>query len=196
MPRGVIIRVVVFALAAALPFAAAAASLRDAATYLAAGEGDTAAAELTAYGRTEPTAPLANQALDCVLLLYKVKLEPESLAPYVEALALLADGYASTADAVFREMAANRELPWALRGRAALLAADLNTRGDRLRLLESAWRECDDDTGRLLAVALAEAYYDAGKADEARAVRDEFARRFPGDEGIKYFGYLTEEDGR
>ncbi len=193
MHRSAVILTCLFALAA---FPAAGASLRDAATYLAAGEGDAAAAELTAYGRGEPTAPLANQALDCVLLLYKQKLEPKSLAPYVEVLALLADGYASTADAVFREMAADTELPWALRGRAALLAADLDTGGDRLRLLESAWRECDDDTGRLLAVALAEAYYDAGRVEEARAVRDEFARRFPGDEGLKYFAYLAEEDGR
>jgi hypothetical protein len=193
MRRHLIISIVVLALAA---FPAAGASLRDAATYLAAGEGDAAAAELTAYGRGEPTAPLANQALDCVLLLYKKKLEPKSLAPYVDALALLAEGYAATADAVFREMAADADLPWALRGRATLLAADMDTAGDRLRLLESAWRECDDDTGRLLAVALAQAYYDAERVEEARAVRDEFARRFPGDEGIKYFEYLAEEEGR
>ena len=177
-------------------FAAGGASLRDAATYLAAGEGDAAAAELTAYGKGEPTAPLANQALDCVLLIYKKKIEPKSLAPYVDALALLADGYATTADAVFRDMATDEELPWALRGRAVLLAADMDTAGDRLRLLEDAWRECDDDTGRLLAVALAQAYYDAGRVAEARAVRDEFERRFPGDEGIKYFEYLAEDEGR
>jgi outer membrane protein assembly factor BamD (BamD/ComL family) len=191
MRRLIINALIIFSLAA---LAAAAASLHEAAAYLKAGEGEKAAAELTAYGRGEPTAPLANQALDGVLLLYKKKLEPQTLAPYVEALALLADGYAATADAVFREMAADEALPWPLRGRAVLLAADMNTAGDRLRLLEEAWRECDDDTGRLLAVALAEAYYQAGRVEEARAVRDEFARRFPGDEGIKYFDYLAEEE--
>jgi hypothetical protein len=191
MRRATVPTLILLCLAA---LAAAAASLHEAAAYLKAGEGEKAAAELTAYGRGEPTAPLANQALDGVLLLYKKKLEPKTLAPYVEALALLADGYASTADAVFREMAADEELPWPLRGRAVLLAADMNAGGDRLRLLEEAWRECDDDTGRLLAVALAEAYYRAGRGEEARAVRDEFARRFPGDEGIKYFEYLAEEE--
>jgi len=193
MRRYFIISILISTLVA---FPAAGASLRDAATYLAAGEGDAAATELTAYGRSEPTAPLANQALDCVLLIYKKKIEPETLAPYVDALALLADGYAATADAVFRDMASDADVPWALRGRATLLAADMDTAGDRLRLLENAWRECDDDTGRLLAVALAQAYYDAGRLEEALAVRDEFARRFPGDEGIKYFEYLAEEEGR
>jgi hypothetical protein len=193
MLREVIVSMVVLAVTA---LAAAGASLTDAATYLAAGEGDAAATELTAYGKAEPTAPLANQALDCVLLIYKKKIEPKTLAPYVDALALLADGYAATADAVFRDMASDAELPWPLRGRAVLLAADMDTAGDRLRLLEDAWRECDDDTGRLLAVALAQAYYDAGRVEEALAVRDEFARRFPGDEGIKYFEYLSAEEGQ
>ncbi len=170
--------------------------MHDAATYLEAGEKDKAAAELMAYGRGDPAAPLANQALDGVLLLYKKNVAPAVLAKYVDALALLADGYAATADGVFREMAADDDLPWALRGRAALLAADLNTRGDGVKLLERAWRECDDDTGRLLGVALAEAYYKEGRVKEAREVRDAFAKRFPGDEGLKYFEYLSEEAGR
>jgi len=193
MRRGIIIPIILSALAA---FPAAGDGLRNAATYLSAGEGDAAAAELTAYGRSEPTAPLANQALDCVLLIYKKKIAPETLAPYVDALALFAEGYAATADAVFREMASDVEVPWPLRGRAVLLAADMDTAGDRLRLLEDAWGECDDDTGRLLGVALAEAYYDEGRVEDARAVRDEFARRFPDDAGIKYFDYLAEEEGR
>ncbi len=171
-------------------------SLHDAAAYLEKGEGDEAAAELVAYGRREPAAPLANQALDCVLLLYKKKIKPDALAGYVDALALLADGYASTADVIFREMAAKRALPWAIRGRAALLAADLDSRGDRVALLERAWRECDDDTARLLGVALAEAYYKEGRVKEARQVRDDFEKRFPGDEGLKYFEYLSEEAER
>ena len=168
-------------------------SLHDAAAYLKAGEREKAAAELVAYGRSEATAPLANQALDGVLLLYKKNVAPDVLATYVDGLALLADGYAATADAVFREMAADGGLPWSLRGRAALLAADLNTGGDRVKLLERAWRDCDDDTARLLAVALAEAYYKEGRLEEAREVRDAFAKRFPGDEGLKYFDYLSEE---
>jgi hypothetical protein len=172
-----------------------ASSLAAAAAYLKAGEREKAGAELLAYGRSEPVAPLANQALDCVLLLYKKNVAPEVLAAYVDALGLLADGYAATADVVFREMAADGRLPWPLRGRAALLAADLNTRGDRVSLLERAWRECDDDTARLLGVALAEAYYKEGRLGEAREVRDAFAKRFPGDEGLKYFDYLNEEDG-
>lgn len=181
----------------AAPFARGAeGSLHDAATYLEAGEKDKAAAELMAYGRGDPAAPLANQALDGVLLLYKKNVAPAVLAKYVDALALLADGYAATADEVFREMAADEALPWALRGRAALLAADLNTRGDGVKLLERAWRECDDDTGRLLGVALAEAYYKEGRVKEACEVRDAFAKRFPGDEGLKYFEYLSEEAGR
>jgi hypothetical protein len=185
--------VIIFALAWAAS-ARAAASLRDAASYLEAGEKEKAAAELLAYGRSDPTAPLANQALDCVLLLYKKNVKAEVLATYVDALALLRDGYAATADAVFREMAADADLAWPLRGRAALLAADLNTAGDRVELLERAWRECGDDTARLLGVALAEAYYKEGRVDEAREVRDEFRRRFPGDEGLKYFDYLNEEE--
>jgi hypothetical protein len=191
-----IVSVLTSALAASSVWGVEEGSLHDAAEYLAAGEGDRAAAELTAYGRREPAAPLANQALDCVLLLYRKKIKPDVLASYVDALALLADGYASTADVVFREMAANRALPWAIRGRATLLAADLDSRGDRVALLERAWRECDDDTARLLGVALAEAYYKAGRAKEARQVRDDFEKRFPGDEGLKYFEYLSEEAGR
>ena len=97
------------------------------------------------------------------------------------------------ADIVFREMAGDGELSWPLRGRAVLLAADLNAEGDRVALLERAWRDCDDDTARLLGVALAEAYYKEGRTEEARAVRDAFAERFPGDEGLKYFDYLKEE---
>ncbi|MGD8718509.1 MAG: hypothetical protein PVH29_06755 [Candidatus Zixiibacteriota bacterium] len=149
---------------------------------------------MLAYGRGEPTAPLANQALDCVLLLNQKKVVPAVLAPYVETLALLADGYATTADAAFREMTVDDGLPWAIRGRAALLAADLNTYGDRVEILEAAWRDCDDDTARLLGVALAEAYNDEGRADDARAVRDAYARRFPGDAGLKYFDYLSETE--
>jgi hypothetical protein len=196
MYRFLIVSVLTSALAASSVWGVEEGSLHDAAEYLAAGEGDRAAAELTAYGRREPAAPLANQALDCVLLLYRKKIKPDVLASYVDALALLADGYASTADVVFREMAANRALPWAIRGRATLLAADLDSRGDRVALLERAWRECDDDTARLLGVALAEAYYKAGRAKEARQVRDDFEKRFPGDEGLKYFEYLSEEAGR
>jgi hypothetical protein len=193
MYRFLIVSVLTSALAASSVWGVEEGSLHDAAEYLAAGEGDRAAAELTAYGRREPAAPLANQALDCVLLLYRKKIKPDVLASYVDALALLADGYASTADVVFREMAANRALPWAIRGRATLLAADLDSRGDRVALLERAWRECDDDTARLLGVALAEAYYKAGRAKEARQVRDDFEKRFPGDEGLKYFEYLSEK---
>jgi hypothetical protein len=188
-PRAAIISML--ALAAA---AWADGSLGDAASYLEAGEKEKAAAELLAYGRGDPTTPLANQALDCVLLLYKKNVDARVLAAYVDALALLADGYAATADAVFREMAADADVPWPLRGRAALLAADLNAAGDRVELLERAWRECDDDTARLLGVALAEAYYKEGRVDEARGVRDAFRRRFPGDEGLKYFDYLNEEE--
>jgi hypothetical protein len=171
----------------------AAGSLHDAAAYLEEGEKEKAAAELIAYGRGDAAAPLANQALDCVLLLYKKNVEMEMLAAYVDALALVADGYAATADIVFRERAADEELPWPLRGRAVLLAADINAAGDRVELLERAWRDCDDDTGRLLGVALAEAYYKEERPDDARKVRDAFAERFPGDEGIKYFDYLNEE---
>lgn len=184
---------ILFMSALALAVTAWAASLHDAAAYLGEGEKEKAAAELIAYGRGDAAAPLANQALDCVLLLYKKKVEAEMLAPYVDALALVADGYAATADIVFREMAADGELPWPLRGRAVLLAADINAAGDRVELLERAWRECDDDTGRLLGVALAEAYYKEGRPDDARDVRDAFAERFPGDEGLKYFDYLKEE---
>jgi hypothetical protein len=179
--------------ALALAATASAASLRDAAAYLEAGEKEKAAAELVAYGRGDPAAPLANQALDCVLLLYKKNVETEPLAAYVDTLALLADGYAATADIVFRDMAGDGELPWPLRGRAVLLAADLNAEGDRVALLERAWRDCDDDTARLLGVALAEAYYKEGRTEEAVGVRDAFAERFPGDEGLKYFDYLKEE---
>jgi len=174
--------------------AAEQASLEEAAAYLEAGETEKAAAELLAYGRGDPTAPLANQALDGVFLLYKKKIPPEVLAPYVEALAVLASGYAGAADAAWREMAEEEELPWAVRGRAALLVADLNVRGDRLAVLERAWRECDDDTGRLLGIALAEAYFEVGRLDEARAVREAFAEKFPGDEGLTYFDYLDEEE--
>lgn len=184
---------ILFMSALALAVTAWAASLHDAAAYLGEGEKEKAAAELIAYGRGDAAAPLANQALDCVLLLYKKNVEAEMLAPYVDALALVADGYAATADIVFREMAADGELPWPLRGRAVLLAADINAAGDRVELLERAWRECDDDTGRLLGVALAEAYYKEGRPDDARDVRDAFAERFPGDEGLKYFDYLKEE---
>ncbi len=178
---------------AALAATASAASLHDAAAYLAEGEKEKAAAELAAYGRSDPAAPLANQALDCVLLLYKKNVDAKVLATYVGALALVADGYVATADIVFREMAADEELGWPLRGRAVLLAADVNAAGDRVELLERAWRECDDETARLLGVALAEAYYKEGRADDARDVRDAFAERFPGDEGFKYFDYLNEE---
>ncbi|UCH77956.1 MAG: hypothetical protein JSU81_09565 [Candidatus Coatesbacteria bacterium] len=174
--------------------AAEEASLEEAAKYLEAGETEKAAAELLAYGRGDPTAPLANQALDGVFLLYKKKIPPEVLAPYVEALAVLADGYAGAAEAAWREMAEEEELPWPVRGRAALLVAELNVSGDRLAVLERAWRECDDDTARLLGIALAEAYVEAGQLEEARAVRGEFAERFPGDEGLGYFDYLDEEE--
>jgi hypothetical protein len=196
MYRFLIVSVLASVLAASSVRGVEEGSLHDAAAYLAAGEGDRAAAELMAYGRREPAAPLANQALDCVLLLYKKEIKPDALANYVDALALLADGYASTADVVFREMAANRALPWAIRGRATLLAADLDSRGDRVALLERAWRECDDETARLLGVALADAYYKEGRAKEAREVRDDFEKRFPGDEGLKYFEYLYEEAER
>lgn len=169
-------------------------SLHEAAAHLAAGGTETAAAaELLAYGRSQPPAALGNQALDCVLLSYRKNVAPDVLAPYVDALALLADGYAATADAVFRDMAADDALPWALRGRAALLAAELNTAGDRVKLLERAWRECDDDTARLLGIALARAYSDEGRFEEAREVGDAFAKRFPGGEGLNYFDYLSEE---
>ncbi|HUV86660.1 MAG TPA: hypothetical protein VMX79_06060 [bacterium] len=190
MRRAVILSISALALAA---MAWAAGSLHDAAAYLGEGEKEKAAAELIAYGRGDPAAPLANQALDCVLLLYKKNVGAEMLATYVDALALVADGYAATADIVFREMAADGELPWPLRGRAVLLAADINAAGDRVELLERAWRDCDDDTGRLLGVALAEAYYKEERRDDARKVRDAFAERFPGDEGLKYFDYLKEE---
>jgi hypothetical protein len=190
MRRAVIFSISALALAAT---AWAAGSLHDAAAYLGEGEKEKAAAELIAYGRGDAAAPLANQALDCVLLLYKKNVEMEMLAAYVDALALVADGYAATADIVFRERAADEELPWPLRGRAVLLAADINAAGDRVELLERAWRDCDDDTGRLLGVALAEAYYKEERPDDARRVRDAFAERFPGDEGIKYFDYLNEE---
>jgi hypothetical protein len=196
MHRFLIVSVLASALAASSVWAVGEGSLRGAAAYLEKGKGDEAAAELVAYGRREPAAPLANQALDVVLLLYKKKIKPDALAGYVDALALLADGYALTADVVFREMVADRALPWPIRGRATLLAADLDTRGDRVALLERAWRECDDDTARLLGVALAEAYYKEGRAQEAREVRDDFGKRFPGDEGLKYFEYLPEEAER
>jgi archaellum component FlaG (FlaF/FlaG flagellin family) len=186
-------KLVVILIVSAATAAWAAGSLAAAATYLKEGEKEKAAAELMAYGRDDPAAPLANQALDCVLLLYKKNVGAEALAEYVDALALVADGYAGTADIVFREMAADEGIPWPVRGRAALLAADINAAGDRVELLESAWRDCDDETGRLLGVALAEAYYKDDRAEDARKVRDEFAERFPGDAGFKYFDYLSEE---
>ncbi len=172
--------------------AAAAETLADAALLLTSGQGDKAAAALLAYGRSKPAAPLANQALDCVLLLQQKKVKPEAMAPYVEALGLLADGYTDTADAAFRDMAADKKTPWPVRGRAVLVAAELNAEGDRLDLLAEAWRECDDATARLLGIALADAYYKLGDVKAAREVRDDYKKRFPGDEGAKYFDYLQE----
>ncbi len=187
-------RTLFLTVAAATAVAAAARGDADllirAADYLAAGEGEKATVALIAYGRGEPAAPLANQALDAAFLLFKKAVAPAALAPYVEALALLAEGYVATADASFREMAAAEETPWPVRGRAALVAAELNTRGDRVALLAAAWAECDGDTGRLLAIALADAYYKAGAAAKALAVREEFVKRFGDDEGLKYFDYL------
>lgn len=174
--------------------AAEEASLEEAAGYLEAGETEKAAAELLAYGRGDPAGPLANQALDGVFLLYKKKIPPEVLAPYVEAMAVFAGGYTGAAEAAWREMAEEEELPWPVRGRAALLVAELNIYGDRLAVLERAWRECDDDTARLLGIALAQAYFEVGRRAEALAVREAFAERFPGDEGLGYFDYLDEEE--
>jgi len=163
----------------------------DATSYLSQGDAEHAAAALWSYAEENPTAPLANQALDVCLLLDTGRAGPAALVPYVTALSLLADGCVATADVAFREIAGDDGEPWAVRGRAYLVAAELNVQGDRLALLERAWADCPDETARLVAVALAGEYYRASRLKDARAVRDAFVRRFPGDEGIKYFGYLS-----
>jgi len=168
----------------------------DAAKALEAGDAEKATTRLLDYGRKSPGAPLANQALDVVLLLVGQKVTPEAVAPYVRALGTLAAGDAEKADGAFRAMAADEKLAWPVRGRAAMVAAQLNKRGDRVEILAAAWEGCNDETARLLAVALADAYYKAGDAKAAAEVRDDFARRFP-DEKLKYFDYLPSpaEDG-
>jgi len=152
---------------------------------------------LLAYAHRDPTAPLANQALDVVLMLDQKKATSAQLVAYVRALGLLADGFTATADVAFRELAAKDEEPWAVRGRAYLIVSELNVHGDARAVLEEGWRDCPDETGRLIGIALADAYHSEGDAKKALAVRDEFIRRFPGDPGISYFDYLlsTEKKG-
>lgn len=166
----------------------------DAAARLEDGQTDAAVETLLAYARRSPAAPLANQALDCVLLLDQKKIPSGKMVPYLEALGLLADGFTATADVALRDVAADAETPWTVRARAYLVTSELDIHGDRLPLLEKAWADCPDESGRLFAVALAEAYYDAGRVKEALGVRREFTRRFPGDEGIRYFGYLEVDE--
>lgn len=166
----------------------------EAAKFLAAGETGKAAMVLLAYGRTAPAGELANQALDCTYLIQKKNIPASAMVPYVEALALLASGYGGTADAAFRELVDRGDLPWAIRGRAALVVAELNTEGDRLKVLAAAWRACDDETARLLGIALADAYYKDGDVEAARGVRAEFQKRFPNDQALKYLDYLSDAE--
>lgn len=166
---------------------ACAGPLGQAGDILAGGDADGAEALIERYVASDPGAYLANDALEALYLIQVKGTEPETVASFLRALDAVDGGDEAEARERFGDLADDGSLPWAVRGRAAILAARLNEFDEAEKMLEGVWYNADDpEVRKAAAVALAALYREEGLEEDAGELADEFARVFP--EGPDLFG--------
>jgi hypothetical protein len=154
--------------------------LGQAGDVLAEGDADGAEALIERYVAADPSGYLANDALEAVYLFRVKASKPGAVASLLYGLDALDEGDDVTARGLFTEMAEDDGMPWAVRGRAAILAARLVYFDEGERILEEVWAEADDpEVRKAAAVALAALYRVEGLEEDAAELADELAGAFP-----------------
>ena len=154
---------------------------------LAEGGADAAEALVKRYVAADPTGYLANDALEAVYLLRVKGIEHDTVAAYLYALDAM--DRADDADARDRltALAGDDDLPWAVRGRAAILTAGLTYHEKAERILTEVWTEADDPDVRVAAViALAGLYREEGREEDAAELEAEYVGTYT--DGPDVFG--------
>jgi hypothetical protein len=154
--------------------------LGQAGDVLAGGDADGAEALIERYVASDPGAYLANDALETLYLIRVKGAAPETVASFLRGLDAL-DGVDETeARERFGDLADDASLPWAVRGRAAVLAARFTDFDEAEEILEDVWDNADDpEVRKAAAIALAALYREEGLEEDAGELADEFARAFP-----------------
>jgi tetratricopeptide (TPR) repeat protein len=154
--------------------------LGQAGDVLAGGDADGAEALIERYVASDPGAYLANDALEALYLIRVRGTVPETVATFLHGLDALDGGDEAEARERFGDLADDKNLPWAVRGRAAILAARLTSFDEAEEILEDVWDNADDpEVRKAAAVALAALYRGEGMEKDAAELADEFARAFP-----------------
>jgi tetratricopeptide (TPR) repeat protein len=154
--------------------------LGQAGDVLADGDADGAEALIERYVASGAEGYLANDALEALYLLRVERIVPEAITSFLHGLDALDEGDEAEARGSFRELAADDGLPWAVRGRAAILTARLTYFDEAEKILEDVWDNADDPEVRKAAVvALAGLYREEGQEEDADELAVEYAKAFP-----------------
>jgi hypothetical protein len=177
----------VFAALIATAFPAYAGLLGQAGDALIDGDADGAEALIERYVAGGPSGYLANDALEGLYLIRAKGTAPEVISSFLYGLDALDDGDEAGAGERFAELADDKRLPWAVRGRAAILTARLTHFDEAVDILTDVWDEADDpEVRKAAAVALAGLYREEGREEDAAELASEYAKTFP--EGPDIFG--------
>lgn len=151
------------------------------------GDADGAEALIERYVATDPSGYLANDALEALYLIRAKGTAPEATASFLYGLDALDDGDEAAARERLTELFDDKGLPWAVRGRAAILTARLTYFDEAVDILTDVWDEADDPEVRKAAVvALAGLYREEGREEDAAELAIEYVKAFP--EGPDLFG--------
>jgi len=144
------------------------------------GDADGAEALIERYVAGDPSGYLANDALEVLYLVRAKGTAPEAVASFLYGLDALDDGDEVGARERLIELADDKRLPWAVRGRAAILTARLTHFAEAVDMLTDVWDDADDpEVRRAAAVALAGLYREEGREEDAVELAAEYARAFP-----------------
>lgn len=151
------------------------------------GDADGAEALIERYVAGGPSGYLANDALEALYLIRAKGTAPEAVALFLYGLDALDDGDEAAARERLTELSDDNGLPWAVRGRAAILTARLTYFDEAVDILTDVWDGADDpEVRKAAAVALAGLYREEGREEDAAELAAEYARAFP--EGPDPFG--------
>ncbi|UCE26978.1 MAG: hypothetical protein JSW52_11625 [Candidatus Coatesbacteria bacterium] len=168
-------------------FPASAGLLGQAGDILADGDADGAEALIERYVAADPSGYLANDALEALYLIRAKGVAPEASASFLYGLDALDGGDEATARERLTKTSDDDELPWAVRGRAAVLTARLTHFDVAVDILMEVWEEADDpEVRKAAAIALAGLYREEGREEDAAGIAGEYADAFP--EGPELFG--------
>lgn len=144
------------------------------------GDVDAAEALIKRYVAEDPSGYLANDALEGLYLLRVKGVEGEVAASFLYGLDALDGGNDAAARDRLTTLAEDEDLPWAVRGRAAILVAGLTYYKRADEILTDVWAEADDQEMRKAAViALVGLYRDEGRDDDAAELAAEYSEAFP-----------------